>query len=497
MKLQINTLKKYSLLILLVFISCSQENPSQDKKNAAEVVRFDQEEETAKTVPSTVADEPKIEMVDLRNPEYAGEFFGIKVPTGNYYFAKRAILTYSASWRGNPQTESELEDLVWQELLLSYEVFRRGIEPTEEDIDVEIEKTLKAQKVDFDWKEDEQAFEKWLDENLKVAPDVFRNQIRHLVSIQKLKDQIIESIEPEVTEEEAYQKFLDEYNTLSVELIRIDDLQEAQDFYKQVIKPIKENDWDELAYHDLVFSYEAEKRVIEVSDDDLAEVLIRFLREHNVRFKKEDYKKAFEEWSKENDIEITLFYKRMLSFAKLEKLMQQIRSGEQQPIDEDKYDSFFKKNSTPLKAYQNFFKEFNVDKEKVLGFAGLKEAKIFYKKIGRRPGAWDDRKRREPESFKRPGFVALDFLIHMWGFQRKDAYAMLDYAIGSYYEPAPIYKGYGVFKILEIRKAEDSQYTERNNYYLDKVKMIKKHEGFKKWLDNLKEEAKIKPYVTQ
>ena len=83
----------------------------------------------------------------------------------------------------------------------------------------------------------------------------------------------------------------------------------------------------------------------------------------------------------------------------------------------------------------------------MFSFKKFDEAKDFYEKIGRVTNAWEDRKRQEPKKFRRPGFVALDFLINMWGFQKEDAYKMLKEKIGSYYPPAPIYKGYGVWRM--------------------------------------------------
>ena len=68
-------------------------------------------------------------------PQIAGEFFGVPVSLGNYYSAKNAVLRFAAEWRGTPKNEEELEDMVWQELLFSFEAFRRGIESSDEEID--------------------------------------------------------------------------------------------------------------------------------------------------------------------------------------------------------------------------------------------------------------------------------------------------------------------------------------------------------------------------
>lgn len=275
----------------------------------------------------------------------------MSVPIGNYYFAKRVVLSFSAKWRGNPKNEEELEDLVWQELLFSYEAFRRGIEATDVEINEEVDKILKAEKAGFNWKEDTRAFKTWVEEKLKVPLDLFKNQIEHLVKLEKLRQQVLDSIEPEVKEEEACQKFLDEYNSLGVELIQFEDQE-------------------------------------------------------------------------------------------------------------------------------------------------LEEAQKFYKEIKSQSELWEKKKEEAPESFKNlKGPYALDFLINLWGFKREDAYAMIDMKEGNFYKPSPIYKGYAVFKIIKIRKANPEEFDKRRDSYFKKLRMIKKYQGFKDWTKELKERANIKVFI--
>ena len=113
----------------------------------------------------------------------------------------------------------------------------------------------------------------------------------------------------------------------------------------------------------------------------------------------------------------------------------------------------------------------------------------------RATGFWADEKRKDPKSIRIPGFVAVDFLINMWGFQQGDAYDMLEKEIGFFYPPAPIYKGYGVFKIMKIRRAKPEDFEKRKANYFTKVKQIKKYELYKQWVEDLKQQANIKRYI--
>ena len=84
----------------------------------------------------------------------------------------------------------------------------------------------------------------------------------------------------------------------------------------------------------------------------------------------------------------------------------------------------------------------------------------------------------------------------MWKFQKDDSYEMLEMEPGQFYQPSPIYKGYAVFKILDIRRAEPEKSKERTQYYFDRVKTIKQYEAYKEWVKDFKEQANIKIYIT-
>jgi hypothetical protein len=183
-----------------IFFSCAQEPPAEAPQNAA------------------------------------GKIFGVEVPLQNYYFAKRALMIFGTPWGGSPRSPQEIEQRVWENLILSYEAYRRDIKVSQQELEEEIAKTLKSEKVDFDWKKDKQAYEKWLRERLNEGIELFENQLRYLIQIKKLRQQVLDSIKPQVGEEEAYQEFLNEYNTLSLELAEFDTKKEAEAFYEQLAK---------------------------------------------------------------------------------------------------------------------------------------------------------------------------------------------------------------------------------------------------------------------
>jgi len=283
----------------------------------------------------------------LKN-EFAGEFSGwnAKVPLSNYYFVKGAISVFGTKWGAQPQTEQELEDRVWEQLVLSYEAFRRGIKAEDNKLNEEITKMLTAEKVKFDREKDRGAYVNWVKDRTKEPADLFENQLRHLIQLENLRKEVLDSFKPKVTEKEAHQEFLNEYNSLELELVQFD---------------------------------------------------------------------------------------------------------------------------------------------------GLKDAEGYYKKMNR-SALWEEEAKKNPKFAKHPGFVSLEFLREIWKIPEVDLYKMLKRKVNSIYPPTPIYKGYGVFRILNIRVAKEEDFPKVRESYFKQVEMIKKYEELKSWLKQLKQEARIKVY---
>jgi len=278
---------------------------------------------------------------------YAGEFFGVPVPMNNYYFIKSTLMVFGNKWGAPPKTPEELEDNIWNDLLLSFEAFRMNIVVSESEIEEQVQKIIKNEKVNFDWKKDKAAYVKWVKTKTGEAVELFEHQVGHLLQLEKLRKQVMDGIKPDVKEEEAHQEFLNEQNNLSLELIEFDKLRDAEEFYKKA---------------------------------------------------KSD------------------------------------------------------------------------------------------------PKFWDNEKASRSADFKRPGFVALEFLIDIWKIPKDAAYDMMKRKISEVYPPRPIYKGYAVFKILEQRPANEADYPKLKESYYGQISSRKKYAGFDEWIKDLKQKANIRIY---
>ena len=144
-------------------------------------------------------------------------------------------------------------------------------------------------------------------------------------------------------------------------------------------------------------------------------------------------------------------------------------------------------------AFQEFLNEHNNLGVELVQFEDEQEAGAFYKKVKKNPKLWEEEKEKRPKDFKKPGNVALEFLIDMWGFRKEDAYKMMKAKIGDFYPASPIYKGYAVFKILTQRHADKSYFRKENvrRSYFDQIRDRKRAQAFQNWFEELKKEAHI------
>lgn len=193
--------------------------------------------------PNIVFSEEPLSADKKEPPKFVGSFFDMQVPLENYYLIKGVLAIFGNKWGPQPNTSEEQENVVWEQLLLSYEAFRRGITVSDEEIAEEVGKILAAEKVTFDWKKDKDAYEKWVKEKTNEPATVFEGQLKHLIQIQKLRQTIMESADPPVLEQEAYQEFLNENNNLGVELVQFDALKDAEIFYQKAGRD--HNFWEE------------------------------------------------------------------------------------------------------------------------------------------------------------------------------------------------------------------------------------------------------------
>ena len=175
--------------------------------------------------------------------EIAGEIFGVPVTRDNYYFAKLVANIFSRPWGAADLPESEREASVWENLILHYTAFERGIQASDKEVDDAVNQLLKDEKQEFTRSSDPPAYKDWVKKTLNEDTELLENQMRYLIMIRKLKDQVREEQEVVVNEEEMRQEFLNEQNHVGGEAVMFDSKDKAQAFYEKYKDP---KAWDKM-----------------------------------------------------------------------------------------------------------------------------------------------------------------------------------------------------------------------------------------------------------
>lgn len=176
--------------------------------------------------------------------EFAGELFGVKVPLGNYYIIRNSLVIFGRNGALPLEKPEEIENATWDELLFSFEAYRRGIGVEKEEFEKERDRILTESNSGINWKKDTEAYAKWVKEKTGEPIEVFENQIKHIIQLERLKKQVMEGFRPRVEEKEAYDLFLHERNNIDLELVKFEDKIEAEKFYRRVrLNPLA---WEEL-----------------------------------------------------------------------------------------------------------------------------------------------------------------------------------------------------------------------------------------------------------
>jgi len=202
--------------LALLTIQCSDE---KNEKEAAPSGSAAQEARDADSPASAAED-----------PEFAGEIFGVPVPVGNYYFAKRVHDTFHHPEEAGMNPE-EKEKFVWHNLVLHFEAAKRKIEPTEVEMAQWIDSVFTALDLPIRPSENPEEYKKWVEETMKATPQLFENQMRYLATIEKIKREMVKEMQVEVSEEEMHEEYLNIENHVGGDYLIFETREEAAAFH--------------------------------------------------------------------------------------------------------------------------------------------------------------------------------------------------------------------------------------------------------------------------
>lgn len=235
--------------------------------------------------------------------------------------------------------------------------------------------------------------------------------------------------------------------------------------------------WDEL-----LLSFVAFNADITVSREEFEEELTAVTKGAKTPVDWKADKEAYAKWVKENTGEaVSAFENQIRHYLQILKLRKRIMEQMNPAVSDEE-------------ALEEFRREGNHLSLELVQFDKEEEADEFYKKAKNKKGFWDAEKKRDPKKFKRPGFTTSCFLNDLWGIPKEALFKMMERDAGEIYPPRPIYKGYGVFKILEKRPADEAGFPQAKESYRDKLKQMRRYEGLNEWFKSLRKAANIQIY---
>jgi len=232
------------------------------------------------------------------------------------------------------------------------------------------------------------------------------------------------------------------------------------------------------AWKHLIFLREAERRHVQISKKAVQEELTRLLAEKNVVYGSYNYVKWVQDTFKEGP---EVFEKRIENLLKVKTLIDRIMNPPPPAIRE-------------ADAKQKFLNQYNSMAVEFVNFPTLEEAKTFYRTISAKK--WDDEKIKNPKFSTPTGHISLEALIDLWQVPTDDSYRIHAMKIGEIAAPAKMYKGYGVFRLLEKKTADIAEYTEKKQKeYIDTLTKVYYYNNTQKVIQDIINAAKLRDYA--
>ncbi|MFH0732331.1 MAG: peptidylprolyl isomerase [Candidatus Omnitrophota bacterium] len=169
-----------------------------------------------------------------------GEAFGKPVTEKEFGYYLRTAQIFTRQGKdekaqgGQQRDEEQLRLEAWQNLIYVTDAKVLGIVASEEETKQELQRLLSDKNMEYGSSD----YKAMVTLQFGESPEVFERRVQDLVSVNKLLD-IKNNPEVTVTDEDMYQKFLDEYNSFESEYIWFATKEAAEEFFEKVKKTPK------------------------------------------------------------------------------------------------------------------------------------------------------------------------------------------------------------------------------------------------------------------
>lgn len=246
---------------------------------------------------------------------------------------------------------------------------------------------------------------------------------------------------------------------------------------KMTPEQLEKNIW-----HNLVLSYEAAQRKIEVTDSEFSEWVDSVLTALDLKFSRTKDPEKYKAWIEDTlKGTVELFENQMRYLANIEKLKREMINEMQVVASEDE-----------MKAdYMNT--ENHVGGEYTL-FETKKEADDFYEAY-RDQAKWEDYKSKNTDKVKPFMLITLQAIIDLWGVPHDQIYEFHAMELGTVGKPLPFGTQWGVFRLKEKRTGDMAGFEAQKDKLKQRVEARKKYQARDEWIEELDKRANVQVLI--
>jgi len=229
-----------------------------------------------------------------------------------------------------------------------------------------------------------------------------------------------------------------------------------------------------------MFSKEAQRQKIEVTDDEVRTEIYRILATHDIENPSED---LYERWLQATVREAPrTFESQLREFLRIQKLIQTVNTKK---IDEPS-DETLKKE---------YLRDHSMIELEMAKFASQIAAQEFSERVTNAK-KWQQEKEKAEGLVKSTGNVSLDAIINIWQIPQQKAFELHQLEVGTITDPYPLGSQHVVFHIANKTIADEAKFeSDFRDDYLNNWMNQNRYQRFITWTMALTKEADLKDYV--
>ena len=178
-------------------------------------------------------------------PPAVGELFGQPVLANDFDFALKTTGIFSMS-NTEPKNDDERRAEAWKHLLFLHEADKRGIVITRAQIESELTRLLAEKNIAYG----SYNYQEFIKQTFGEDSTTFERRMEELLKVKKLFETLMNPPKPVITDKDAKQKFMNQYNSMNSEFVNFPTKAEAETFYKNTTA----KKWDEAKKKDPKFA---------------------------------------------------------------------------------------------------------------------------------------------------------------------------------------------------------------------------------------------------